>query len=119
MKQFFVTGISTNVGKTIASAIIVEALEADYWKPVQTGADKDSDAITKLISNQKTVIHKNSYSLKAPLSPHAAAKMEGVYIDPNKILEPVTENYLVIKKPSCLKRRMFLFIPLILMPALE
>ncbi|MCM4166770.1 ATP-dependent dethiobiotin synthetase BioD 1 [Arenibacter antarcticus] len=97
MKQFFVTGISTNVGKTIASAIIVEALEADYWKPVQTGADKDSDAITKLISNQKTVIHKNSYSLKAPLSPHAAAKMEGVYIDPNKILEPVTENHLVIE----------------------
>lgn len=97
MKQFFVTGISTEVGKTIASAIIVEALEADYWKPVQTGEDKDNDTIAKLILNPKTVIHKNSYALKAALSPHAAAALEGVYIDPNKIVEPITENHLVIE----------------------
>ncbi|MDX1364998.1 MAG: dethiobiotin synthase [Arenibacter latericius] len=95
--QFFVTGISTGVGKTIASAIIVEALEADYWKPVQTGDDKDDDTIVRLISNSKTVIHENSYALKAPLNPHAAAVLEGVYIDPNKIVEPITENHLVIE----------------------
>ncbi|MEQ9582194.1 MAG: ATP-dependent dethiobiotin synthetase BioD, partial [Arenibacter sp.] len=81
MKQFFVTGISTDVGKTIASAVLVEALEADYWKPVQTGDDSDSETISSLISNTKTVMHKSSYSLKAPLSPHAAAALEGVYID--------------------------------------
>lgn len=97
MKQFFVTGISTDVGKTITSAVLVEALQADYWKPVQTGDDSDSDTVSGLISNSETVIHKSSYSLKAPISPHAAAALEGVYIDHNKIQEPVTENHLVIE----------------------
>jgi len=97
MKQFFVTGISTDVGKTTASAVMVEALQADYWKPVQTGDDSDSETIAKLISNTKTVIHKSSYSLKAPVSPHAAAALEGVYIDHNKIQEPKTENHMVIE----------------------
>lgn len=97
MKQFFVTGISTDVGKTITSAVLVEALEADYWKPVQTGDDSDSETISNLISNTKTVLHKSSYSLKAPMSPHAAAALEGVYIDHNKIQEPKTENHLVIE----------------------
>ena len=97
MKQFFVTGISTDVGKTITSAVMVEALEADYWKPVQTGDDSDSERISELISNTKTVIHKSSYSLKAPISPHAAAALEGVFIDHNKINEPKTENHMVIE----------------------
>ena len=97
MKQFFVTGISTDVGKTITSAVLVEALEADYWKPVQTGDDSDSETISNLISNTKTVMHKSSYSLKAPMSPHAAAALEGVYIDHNKIQEPKTENHMVIE----------------------
>jgi dethiobiotin synthetase len=97
MKQFFVTGISTDVGKTVTSAVLVEALQADYWKPVQTGDDSDSDTISSLISNSKTVIHKSSYSLKAPISPHAAAALEGVYIDHNKIQEPITENHIIIE----------------------
>ena len=97
MKQFFVTGISTDVGKTITSAVLVEALQADYWKPVQTGEDSDSETISNLISNTKTVIHKSSYSLKAPISPHAAAALEGVYIDHNKIHEPKTDNPMVIE----------------------
>lgn len=97
MKQFFITGISTDVGKTITSAIITEALEADYWKPVQTGEETDSDTISRLISNSKTLIHKSSYTLKAPISPHAAAALEGVYIDPNKIYEPETKNNLVVE----------------------
>lgn len=97
MKQFFITGISTDVGKTLAAAIVEEALEADYWKPVQTGKETDSETVSKLISNSKTLIHKSSYSLKAPLSPHAAAALEGVYINPNKIYEPETENHLVVE----------------------
>ena len=85
------------MGKTITSAVLVEALQADYWKPVQTGDDSDSDTISSLISNSKTVIHKSSYSLKAPISPHAAAALEGVYIDHNKIQEPITENHMIIE----------------------
>ncbi|HZJ21320.1 MAG TPA: dethiobiotin synthase [Pricia sp.] len=99
MKQIFVTGISTEVGKTIASAIITEALEADYWKPVQAGNldHTDTDRVKELISNEKTVFHKSSYELKSPMSPHAAAEIDGVTIDRLEIHEPQTDNYLVIE----------------------
>lgn len=99
MYTFFVTGISTEVGKTIASAILVEALEADYWKPVQAGEldNSDSHKVAALISNTKTVIHKNSYALKTPMSPHAAAAIDGVLIDRDQIETPETANHLVIE----------------------
>lgn len=99
MTQFFVTGISTEVGKTIASAIIAEAMEADYWKPVQAGdlENTDSHKVKSLISNQKTVIHKSSYELNEPMSPHAAAEIDGVFIDREHIIEPETDNHLVIE----------------------
>ena len=57
MKQtYFVTGIGTEVGKTVASAILTEALEADYWKPIQAGDldNSDSHKVERLISNDKT-----------------------------------------------------------------
>ncbi len=99
MKRIFITGISTDVGKTIASAIIAEALEADYWKPVQAGElnNSDSHKIAELISNNKTVIHDNSYTLKTAMSPHAAAEIDNVEIDLKKIIEPKTNNHLVIE----------------------
>ena len=99
MQKIFVTGISTEVGKTIASAIITEALEADYWKPVQAGEldNTDSYKVARLVSNNKTVIHPSSYELKTPMSPHAAAEVDGVRIDRFHINEPATENHLVIE----------------------
>lgn len=99
MQRIFVTGISTEVGKTIASAIITEALEADYWKPIQAGdLDKsDSHKVADLISNSKTEIHKSSYKLQTPMSPHAAANIDGIHIDTKKIVAPSTKNYLVIE----------------------
>ena len=99
MKRIFVTGISTEVGKTIASAIITEALEADYWKPIQAGdlEYSDSHKTAQLISNKKTVIHKNSYALKTPMSPHAAASIDGINIQLDQIKEPQTANHLVIE----------------------
>ncbi|HIF14722.1 MAG TPA: ATP-dependent dethiobiotin synthetase BioD, partial [Bacteroidetes bacterium] len=45
MPHYFITGIGTDVGKTIASSILAEALEADYWKPIQSGATSDSDTL--------------------------------------------------------------------------
>lgn len=98
-KKIFVTGISTEVGKTVASAILVEALEADYWKPVQAGDldNSDSHKVEGLISNTKTRIHSNSYALNTPMSPHAAAEIDDVEIDLAQIVEPETENHLVIE----------------------
>jgi dethiobiotin synthetase len=97
--KLFITGISTDVGKTIASAIIVEALEANYWKPIQAGDvdHSDSHKIKSLISNEKTVIHPNSYLLNTPASPHVSAAIDGITIDLKKIKEPKTKNHLVIE----------------------
>ncbi len=97
--KLFITGISTDVGKTIASAIITEALEADYWKPVQAGDldNSDSHKIKSLISNCETTIHPNSYKLRTPASPHLAAELDGITIDLNKIVEPVVDGHLVIE----------------------
>jgi dethiobiotin synthetase len=99
VKRIFVTGISTEVGKTLASAIIVEALQADYWKPVQAGDldHSDTEKVARLISNTKSVFHKNSYALQTPMSPHAAAGIDGVEIRLEEIQEPPTENHLVIE----------------------
>ncbi|QLE00686.1 dethiobiotin synthase [Galbibacter sp. BG1] len=97
--RYFVTGISTEVGKTIASAIIVEALEADYWKPIQSGDLDNSDThkVHTLISNTNSKFHPNSYALKVPISPHASAAIDNVEIELEKIKVPETVNGLVIE----------------------
>lgn len=99
MQNIFITGIGTDVGKTIVSSIIVQALEADYWKPIQAGDLDAGDAhsIQKLIDNQKTIIHPNAYALKTPASPHFAASEDGITIELNKIQRPETQNTLVIE----------------------
>jgi dethiobiotin synthetase len=97
--KLFITGISTDVGKTIASAILTEALEADYWKPIQAGDidNSDSHKIQSYISNDKSVIHENSYKLNTPASPHLAAELDGITIDLKNIIEPKTKNHLVVE----------------------
>jgi len=76
--NYFVTGIGTDVGKTIVSAVLVEAIQADYWKPVQCGGldYTDTQRVKNLISNSKTQFFEETYTFKHPLSPHAAAKLE-------------------------------------------
>ncbi len=97
--KLFITGISTDVGKTITSAIVVEALEADYWKPIQAGDldNSDSHKVKSHISNLKSQFYPNSYQLNTPASPHLAAEIDGITIDLKQILEPKTENHLVIE----------------------
>jgi dethiobiotin synthetase len=99
MKKYFVTGIGTNVGKSIVSAVITEALKADYWKPVQSGYEDgtDTETLNKLVSNTSSVFHPESYLLKAPLSPHAAAQLENFEIDLAKINLPITNKTLIIE----------------------
>ena len=96
---YFVVGISTEVGKTIVSAILTEAFQADYWKPIQSGdlENSDTDKVKRLISNTHTVFHPNSYGLHTPASPHLSAQLDGVRIELSKIVRPETNNTLVIE----------------------
>lgn len=99
MERLFITGIGTGVGKTIAAAVITEALMADYWKPIQTGSVErtDSEAVRSLIANKLSKIHPEAYCLSQPVSPHAAAKAEGVSIRIKNMKLPATKNHLVIE----------------------
>ncbi|PBQ32400.1 dethiobiotin synthase [Sphingobacteriaceae bacterium] len=99
MNSLIVAGIGTGIGKTLISAILVEALQADYWKPIQAGDLDQSDTlkVKALISNTLSVFHPESYLLKTPMSPHAAAKIDGIEIELEKLIIPRTENTLVIE----------------------
>ena len=101
MKPIFITGTGTDVGKTMVAAIVTEALQADYWKPVQAGfsGGTDSLSIEEMISNKKTKIHPEFYKLKMPASPHLAAKAENTKIDLKDIVRhlPKTKNTLIIE----------------------
>ena len=96
-----VMGIHTNIGKTLVSAVITEALEADYWKPVQAGYEEgtDSEWVRGMLTNKTSVVHQESYKLKLPASPHLAAHEEGMEISLDKIVDdkPVTDNTLIIE----------------------
>ena len=94
--HFAISGISTDVGKTIVSAIFCQAYGFEYWKPIQSGtiSDDDTATIRDFVSDQKT--HPCSVLLKEPLSPHAAAAIEGVVINPDTIKIP-TSNHLLVE----------------------
>jgi dethiobiotin synthetase len=95
----FVSGIGTGIGKTMVSAVLVEKLKADYWKPVQSGdLDKsDSFSVKNLISNKDSKIHPETYKLTQPYSPHKSAAIDKLSIDPEKIILPQTNNTLIIE----------------------
>ncbi len=99
MNTYFISGIGTDVGKTLVSAILVEKLGADYWKPVQSGSATDSDTLTVkgLVSNSQSRFHPESISLLAPVSPHEAADLEGVKIKLTDLVKPSVHNTLVIE----------------------
>jgi dethiobiotin synthetase len=97
--QYIIAGIGTEIGKTLISSILTESLQADYWKPIQSGAldFTDSDTVRSLISNAKTVFHPESYRLNQPMSPHAAAAIDGVEIELSKFELPQTDNHLIVE----------------------
>lgn len=93
--KYFVTAIGTDSGKTFVSAILCKALNADYWKPIQSGLPRDSDTVASLAPGTKT--HPEAYLLNTPASPHASAKIDGIEIDKSKITLPNTKNNLIIE----------------------
>ncbi len=100
MKEtYFITGIGTDVGKTVVSAILTEALEADYWKPIQAGdlENTDSMKVKNLVSNKRSVFHPEAFRLSRPVSPHAAAAIDDKKIILESIKRPQTKSNLIIE----------------------
>ena len=99
MRPVFITGTGTDVGKTIVSVIVANALQADYWKPVQAGYEEGTDAEKVQLLAPACRIHPEAYKLQLPASPHIAAREEGTRIDLEKIVAqlPQTSNYLVVE----------------------
>lgn len=98
-KGYFITGIGTDVGKTVVSAIFTQALEADYWKPIQSGLIPSTDRATVegLVQNPKTKFWPEVYRLNTPASPHYAAELDGVEVDLNRFVLPPTDNCLIVE----------------------
>ena len=101
MKPIFITGTGTDVGKTLVAAIVTEALEADYWKPVQAGFSDGTDSlfVQEMISNTKSKVHPELYKLEMPASPHLSAAAENKEIKIKDIVAhlPKTKNRLIIE----------------------
>ncbi len=101
MKNYFVTAIGTDCGKTLVSAILVDFLGADYFKPVQAGFPTDTETVKSLVTNAQgtfpMTFHKESYLLQMPASPHKAARAEGIEIKLENIILPKTTNNLIIE----------------------
>lgn len=99
MKPLFITGLGTDIGKTIVSAVLVEKLKADYWKPIQSGDldNTDTQKVRRLVSNTVSVFHPETYRLSQPFSPHKSAEIDGIKIELNNISTPQTDNKLVIE----------------------
>lgn len=98
-KGIIVVGIGTEIGKTIASAILVKALKTNYWKPVQSGNLEDSDslAIETLVGAMPGEIFPNTYNFKNPLSPHTAAELENRKIELSRFKLPHSNKTTIVE----------------------
>ncbi|MEX0646515.1 MAG: dethiobiotin synthase [Balneolaceae bacterium] len=99
-EKIFVTGTDTGIGKTVISSLLVSGLDAGYWKPVQSGTvpHTDTEFVRKVTELNEEYFYPESYRLSEPLSPHAAAKIDGVQIKTDQVQVPeFTQNHLVIE----------------------
>ena len=99
MTELIVTGTGTSIGKTVVSAMLTLALNGTYWKPVQSGltGETDSETVARLTGISRERIIPETYRLPQPLSPHRAAELDGVKIEPEALELPrVPANCLLI-----------------------
>jgi len=99
--RFIITGTDTDIGKTAFAAALTGALDASYWKPVQAGTDDaglgDSERVALLSGVAPSRILREAYRLKTPCSPHQAAEIDGVTIEPEQLSLPQVDGPLVIE----------------------
>lgn len=91
--QIFVTGTDTGIGKTVVSAIFTEGLNASYWKPIQSGLEEETDSeFLKRVTGKDCEILPERYRLQTPMSPHAAASIDGVQISLDELGIPAYQK---------------------------
>ncbi len=97
--RIVVTGTDTGIGKTVFAAALAGALDAFYWKPVQAGIEEETDreSVMRLSGLSEQRLLREIYRLKTPASPHLAAKIDGVTIDPHALALPTVDGTLVIE----------------------
>lgn len=97
--RIVVTGTDTGIGKTVFAAALAGALDAFYWKPVQAGLDEDTDreTVLRLSGLPPDRLLPEAYRLKTPASPHLAAKIDGIVIDPDTLALPKVDRSLVVE----------------------
>ncbi len=99
MTRLVVCGTDTDVGKTVVSAWLVQGLGASYWKPVQSGlaGGSDSERVQQLLNLPAQRLIPEAYRLSQPVSPHWAAEIDGVRLDPERLRLPAQAGALVIE----------------------
>ena len=99
MASFFITGIGTEVGKTVVSAFLCKALKADYWKPIQSGDlnHTDTHKVRDWAGLPDHCLHPEAYRLSVPASPHFSAQQAGINIELSAFQLPTTDNTLIIE----------------------
>ncbi|WP_297084986.1 dethiobiotin synthase [Thermoleptolyngbya sp. C42_A2020_037] len=109
-EKFFITGTDTNVGKTVVSALLTLGLNASYWKPIQSGLDpiSDTDYVRKVTGLDDSHFLPERFTLTQPLSPHAAAEIDGVQIHLSDFQLPSQLSY----KPLIIEGAGGLMVPL-------
>jgi dethiobiotin synthetase len=97
--SLIVTGTDTGIGKTVVAAMLTLALDGYYWKPIQSGTKPgtDREAVSKMAGLPASRLLKEAYILNEPLSPHRAAELDGVEIDPDKLDLPEADGPLIVE----------------------
>jgi dethiobiotin synthase len=89
-ERLFVTGTDSEIGKTVVSSILVAGLEASYWKPVQAGKEPitDTEFVKEHTGLPGNHFYSETYQLSSPISPYAAAEIDGFEIDLSRFKTP-------------------------------
>ena len=97
-KSYIIAGTDTDIGKTVFAAALTQALNAAYWKPIQSGVETvDTKIVQTLTDLPDEHFIPEAHVLSEPLSPHRAAEIDGVTINPTTIKPPPSDRDLIIE----------------------
>jgi dethiobiotin synthetase len=97
--RIIITGTDTGIGKTVFAAGLTRFLDGIYWKPIQAGAEGETDSVVvrRLTGFGADRVLPEAWVLKTPASPHLAAERDGVTIDPDALVLPTVDRPLIVE----------------------